>query len=83
MKSIQVNLVFFGSLKSIFGEQISISVTNGTEVSSIVDDLKKRKPESLEILNVCQVAVNSELESLDFVITKSSEIAFLPPFSGG
>jgi molybdopterin converting factor small subunit len=83
MITLNINLIFFGALKNYFGENKQMKIPKGTRLGIILDILKEKEPGALEILNLCQISVDSELEMKDFIIVKSAEIAILPPFSGG
>ena len=83
MEKININLLFFGPLKSYFGDKSNMPVPKGTQLSQILKKLLENKPDAKDILNSCQIAVNSEFKSTDYSIVQSSEVAILPPFSGG
>ena len=83
METVNINLVFFGSLKGFFGNHSDISVPRGTNLGILLKMLKDKVPDAIEILNSCRVAVNSEFKTSDFTIVQPGEIAILPPFSGG
>ena len=83
MQTVTINLLFFGSLKSHFGVDLCMLVPIGTNLATIFKILQDKKPDAAEILKSCQIAVDSELETKDFIIVQSSEVAILPPFSGG
>jgi molybdopterin converting factor small subunit len=83
METVNISLVFFGSLKGFFGNQSDISVPRGTNLGILLKILKDKAPDATEILNSCRIAINSEFETIDFTIVQPGEIAILPPFSGG
>lgn len=83
MEQIQVNLIFFGSLKSYFGEKLQILVTKGINLNGIINVLIDNKPEATDILNTSLLAIDSELQNKEYKIYETVEIAVLPPFSGG
>lgn len=83
MDTIDINILFFGSLKTYFGDNLSMSISKGTQLVNILDILKQKAPESIAELSYCKIAVDSVMENENYIIEKSSEIAILPPFSGG
>ena len=83
MKMIALNILFFGSLKTYFGNHQLIEIPHGSSVKDLLLHLKQNVPEAGEILTSCQVAVNSMLEKDDYLLIDCHEIAILPPFSGG
>lgn len=83
MNIIKVQILFFGALKGHFGDHMMMSIPKGLVLAQLIEILKEKTPAASEILSSCQVAVDSGLEKEDFMLTKSHEIAILPPFSGG
>lgn len=83
MEKIEIKILFFGSLKQHYGNQMQMEIPKGLPLGELIGMLKKKSPEASEILTSCQVAVNSELENQYFAIHQPYEIAILPPFSGG
>lgn len=83
MDTVSIRILFFGSLKAHFGDQLQMPVSRGLEVQDLIEILKTKSPGASDILLSCQVAVNSEVERTDFRIDQSCELAILPPFSGG
>jgi molybdopterin converting factor small subunit len=83
METVNIHLVFFGSLKNFFGSVSEMAVPKGTNLDILIKMLRDREPDAVDVLNTCRVAVNSEFETKDFAIVQPGEIAILPPFSGG
>jgi molybdopterin converting factor small subunit len=83
MEAVKLNLIFFGPLKKYFGEHMAMHLSAGTSLKTIIQNLQEKEPDAINILASCQIAVDSELETQDFIITQTAEIAILPPFSGG
>ena len=83
MDLVDINVLFFGPLKTHFGSQLQMMVPKGLELRALIDMLKEKSPSASQILTSCRVAVDSELERGDFAINQSYRIAILPPFSGG
>jgi molybdopterin converting factor small subunit len=83
MNIINIQIVFFGALKSHFGSHLQMSVPKGMALGQLVEILAEKAPAASEILTSCRIAVDSALEKENFTLRKSHEIAILPPFSGG
>ena len=83
MDTVDIKLLFFGSLKMHYGNQLQMHIPKGLLLGELMELLKEKSPGASEILTSCQVAVNSAIEHEDFAIDQSYEIAVLPPFSGG
>jgi len=79
--AIKVKILFFGPLAEIMGQKvIDLSLLSGTTVNQLVErfDLMPMLSKGLVI------AVNGEIGAdLETSLEDSSEIAFLPPVSGG
>jgi len=63
-------------------KEIEISVGQEMSLTRLIESTPELSPitEHLDLLNV---AVNSEIVALDFVVRDGDEVAFLPPLSGG
>jgi len=83
MNSINVHILFFGPLKTYFGNKVNLSLPNETLIKVLVTRLKEVSPEASSLLDSCKIAVNSIIENDDFQLVDSCEVAILPPFSGG
>jgi molybdopterin converting factor small subunit len=83
MENIVLNVLFFGSLKTYFGNRQQLQVPMGLKLDAFINMLKEQSPAASGILVSCQVAVDNELQREDFSLQQPSEIAILPPFSGG
>ena len=80
-RAIMVRVLFFGPLAESLGErEVEIAVEFGSSIIELVERLGLQDLVSRGL----RVAINSNVVSdLDSVIEDSSEIAFLPPVSGG
>lgn len=79
----EVELLAFGIAKDIFG---SSSIRIGIEDKCSISALKKRLISAypdFEKLASFSIAVNSEYQDDDFIISVQDEIAIIPPVSGG
>lgn len=83
MNTVNVKLLFFGSLKIHFGNIQQLAVPRGFQLGTILDILKDSSPAASETLRVCSIAVDKEFRNIDYVIDQHCEVAILPPFSGG
>jgi len=74
-------MLFFGPLAETIGKrEITVSLDVGTTASQLV---KRFELEDM-LLSGLRVAVNGEMDvDLDTPLEDSSEVAFLPPVSGG
>jgi molybdopterin converting factor small subunit len=83
MNTVNIRILFFGSLRAYFGDQMQMQVTHGLEIGDVMEILKTKSPDASDVLASCRVAVDSELEQCDFKLNQPHELAILPPFSGG
>lgn len=83
MGKIEIQVLFFGSLKQFYGSTCQLSVDEGTSIQQMTLMLMALKPEADKVFESCMFAVNSDLVDRDFLIKENSELAILPPYSGG
>lgn len=83
MRNIQIKVLFFGSLKEFFCDQVELQVPDNINLGRLMKIFKEKSPEASNILSSCRIAVDNELRDLDFIVNEPLEIAFLPPYSGG
>ena len=81
IKAVKIKLLFFGSLAESMGQrEIEVVLSKGTTISQLLDRFQL----SDIVNNDVKVAINGEIiQNHDEIIADSSEVAFLPPFSGG
>ena len=81
IKAVKIKLLFFGSLAESMGQrEIEVILNKGTIISQLLDRFQL----SDIVNNGIKVAINGEIiHNHDEIIPDSSEVAFLPPFSGG
>jgi len=81
VKAVKIKLLFFGSLAESMGQrEIEVVLIKGTTINQLLDRFQL----SDIVNNGVKVAVNGEiLQNHDEILVDSSEVAFLPPFSGG
>lgn len=74
-----VKVIMFGKLVDIAGS--CVSVVEAKDTDSLVNSLHKSYPALANTKYV--IAVNKKLINQNTVLDSNSEIALLPPFSGG
>jgi molybdopterin converting factor small subunit len=81
INAVKIKLLFFGSLAESMGQrEIEVVLSKGTIISQLLDRFQL----SDIVNNGVKVAINGEIiQNHDEIIADSSEVAFLPPFSGG
>lgn len=81
IKAVKIKLLFFGSLAESMGQrEIEVVLSKGTTISQLLDRFQL----SDIVNNGVKVAINGEIiRNHGQIIADSSEVAFLPPFSGG
>ncbi len=79
---IQVRL--FAQLRDAFATDVLIvDIPEDAKLGDLRRHLHAMRPHLAAALNQCQVALDHELVTDDVVIKPNSEIAWLPPVSGG
>ena len=80
-KAVKVRMLFFGPLAERLGErEIEVALKFGTTVGQLIDRFKL----SEYLDSGLRVAIDGQIgASLDTPLADSSEVAFLPPVSGG
>jgi molybdopterin converting factor small subunit len=81
IKSIKIKILFFGYISESFGlRSIDAVLEKGTTINQLI----KRFQLSDFLKSGSKISVNDIFcEDLDVIILDSSEVAILPPFSGG
>jgi molybdopterin converting factor small subunit len=74
-----VNIIIFGRLTDITGS--SLALENIADTNSLVKELHIRYPALADAKYV--IAVNKKIVNENITLTENSEVALLPPFSGG
>lgn len=78
-----IKIHFFAGLKRFFPSSQSIPFADGMLGKDILEQLKKEKPDAIDLLSKCRVAYNEEFISLDEEVKDNDEIFLIPPSSGG
>lgn len=80
----QVNLLFFASLKDIVGaRQLQLDVPSGATVADLLDRLESSYPKLKPYRSIVLTSVNEEYVELGAPISEGDEVAIFPPVSGG
>ena len=75
----QVNIIIFGQLCDLLGENIILH--DIADTNSLVNTLKEKFPKLADLKYA--IAVNKKIITENIVLTNGSIVALLPPFSGG
>ena len=76
-------LAFATAADALGGRSLEVEVESGTTVAQLLDHLEENAPALAPIRDRLALAVNGELVSPETVLAESSEVALLPPVSGG
>lgn len=80
----QVNLLYFGVLKELFGgERDAIELADGARVADLLELLRLRQRSHAAAFQSLAVAVNRVYAQTDTRLAPGDEVALLPPVSGG
>lgn len=75
---------FFAGYKEAIGiEQVVIGLEEGSDVSNLLDLIKKKHPKLGELTETLVISVNWEYATYDTKLKDGDEVALLPPVSGG
>jgi len=84
IQKMKITVQLFAILREAAGAgQIDLEVPAGTTARQIAQILAERFPKLREHLNTLSFAVNNEIVPADTKVVHASEIALLPPVSGG
>jgi molybdopterin synthase catalytic subunit len=84
LKSMQVQVLFFGMLKEAAGRDSELlSLTEGATAASVAEHYAAALPVPAEFWPSLAVAVNQQYSSRNRVLQDGDEVALLPPVSGG
>lgn len=80
----QIEVLLFAAARQAAGsDAIEIDVDEGAQASDVLSAVGRRLPELSGLLPSCRLAVDCCYVSADTVISADSEIALIPPVSGG
>lgn len=79
-----VRVKLFAAAREIAGSsEVVVEVREGATVAEVRQSLLIRAPKLEQILPHARWAVETEFAGADVVVTEKSEIALIPPVSGG
>jgi len=79
-----VRVKMFAAAREIVGSgEVVVDVPDGATVADVRDSLVAQMPELGQILPHARWAVAREFAGADVVVMEESEIALIPPVSGG
>ena len=83
-----MKIFYFAELRELLEKnEDDIDISSKTKISNVLEKLKskdKKYKEAFKKVKNIRCAVNCEyVESLDYEVTNSDEIAFFPPVTGG
>lgn len=79
-----LTVLLFAKLRELAGtDRVSVTVPDGATVSLLKQELGKRFPAAMTLLERSVIAVNHEFAAEERVLTEADEIAVIPPVSGG
>lgn len=80
----EIKVLFFATLRDLAGtHEISLVIEDGETISSLLDILQNKYPQTHEYLATALVAINRNYAERDSAIRNGDEIAIFPPVSGG
>ena len=75
-----VKIILFGQLTDITGSSL-LTVNNTADTDGLVNELNKLYPSMINVKY--RIAIDKKIITSNTAITENSDIALLPPFSGG
>ena len=79
-----LNVRLFARARDLGGaDQVALDLPNGASVADLRRRLAALHPQLAELEAKCAVAVDAEFVNDGHILTEGSEIALLPPVSGG
>lgn len=76
-------LLFAGLRERLRRDSVDVALPAGARVRDLLAALARDQPDLSASLSVCRVAVDQEFVGADHVIAEGSEVAVIPPVSGG
>lgn len=78
-----IKIVCFAGLRKYFGSETSVTLETDSTYSKVIDELKIAKPEAIDVLSSCRIAVNEEFVLPEQKIESVNTLFLIPPSSGG
>ncbi|AOP32654.1 hypothetical protein A0128_01480 [Leptospira tipperaryensis] len=79
----EVAVKTFGILKDHFQSDFVLNLESPVRVLDVVDEMRKKKPETSQILEVSLWAVQDKMVGADRIVVEGETVLILPPLSGG
>lgn len=80
----RISVLFFARAREATDlNHLSIDVENGTTAGQLLEQLVRQHPKLQEIRSCLVLAVNQEYADETTTLTDGSELALIPPISGG
>jgi molybdopterin converting factor small subunit len=79
----QVNVLFFGLLRDVFGKSETITMLPRSTVADLVNQYRARASYLGDFWNSIAVSVNESYSAGAQPLRNNDEVALLPPVSGG
>jgi molybdopterin synthase catalytic subunit len=74
----------FASYREALGkDEVDVDVEDGSDVSSLIEVIKKNCPELGKLTETVIVSINREYADYNTILKNGDEVALLPPVSGG
>jgi molybdopterin converting factor subunit 1 len=81
---VKVRVKLFAAARDIVGkDEVTLSLSNGATVSSVIDGLIQQYPKFMGWKNHVRVAINWEYADQNEIVHDHDEVAVIPPVSGG
>lgn len=78
-----IKVHFFAGLKRYFPESVEMDTVGLNSISDVVNTLKAKNSEAIELLEKCRVAVDENFVSTETFLEGLKEVFIIPPSSGG
>ncbi|MBM9577570.1 MoaD/ThiS family protein [Leptospira sp. 201903070] len=79
----EVAVKTFGILKDHFQSDFVLNLESPVRVLDVVEEMRKKKPETSQILEVSLWAVQDKMVGADRIVVEGETVLILPPLSGG
>jgi molybdopterin converting factor subunit 1 len=80
----QLEVLLFAAARDAAGnDSIRIDVAHDASASDVIEAIGHRVPELSRLLPSCRLAVDCSYVTADTMVPANSEIALIPPVSGG
>tara|TARA_R110002049_G_scaffold2750_2_gene21544 strand:+ start:359645 stop:359890 length:246 start_codon:yes stop_codon:yes gene_type:complete len=80
----QIEVLLFAALREAAGrDRITIDVSDQPTADDVIQAIADRLPSVAALMPACRVAVDSSYVGPDTLVPPNSEVALIPPVSGG